>query len=504
MTKISLVVAVAAGLAGLWRRTTSREAPRPWYAAPAESVPRRPWASFVEAACLLEACDDVRDPARLVAQSATPIVLTGAPSSAWPALSRWRNSSYLAETVPTIGSTGKRVLRSAERPAVFVYQRGNRILGRTGAVTSATFWQLDSYAAEGVGPDVFFDDDGRAPAVYFSHDLGTESQSVDNEVATLAQDATPRDQFQIGGRPSTTLWMGNRGPTANTHYDETINFVTQVVGTKRWVLFAPEQWLDMHVHPLFHPRFRQSQRFYDEPGRAGGAPGGSAHVEAAVEARYVIDLEPGEVLFLPAFWFHRVEALSSPTISVATWSEIEGQSEIEAIVASTFPGHLPRGLRPVAGEGYATRLDPRTALTSVFLRCVVSFVLRGGENDDPAACAERASSFIGDVVESRYLWAGHSMALREPALGCGPEWGDQRCPADPVSAQVASRAHELINDARELAGLFERIPGEGVHHDGTVELILGDYLERVATEVVGPARVCPFLRCVRLPTSWAL
>ena len=96
------------------------------------------------------------------------------------------------------------------------------------------------------------------------------------------------------------------------------------------------------------------------------------------------------------------------------------------------------------------------------------------------------------------------MALREPALGCGPEWGDQRCPADPVSAQVASRAHELIIDARELAGLFERIPGEGVHHDGTVELILGDYLERVATEIVGPARVCPFLRCVRLPTSWAL
>ena len=106
MTKIALVVAVAAGLAGLWRRTTSREAPRPWYVAPAESMPRRPWASFVEAACLLEACDDVRDPARLVAQSATPIVLTGAPSSAWPALSRWRNSSYLAETVPTIGSTG--------------------------------------------------------------------------------------------------------------------------------------------------------------------------------------------------------------------------------------------------------------------------------------------------------------------------------------------------------------------------------------------------------------
>ena len=69
---------------------------------------------------------------------------------------------------------------------------------------------------------------------------------------------------------------------------------------------------------------------------------------------------------------------------------------------------------------------------------------------------------------------------------------------------MASRAHELINDARELAGLFERIPGEGVHHDGTVELILGDYLERVATEIVGPARVCPFLRCVRLPTSWAL
>ena len=61
----------------------------------------------------------------------------------------------------------------------------------------------------------------------------------------------------------------------------------------------------------------------------------------------MIDLEPGEVLFLPAFWFHRVEALSSPTISVASWSDIAGQSEVESI--NTF--RLPRLLRPAAGEG---------------------------------------------------------------------------------------------------------------------------------------------------------
>ena len=140
----------------------------------------------------------------------------------------------------------------------------------------------------------------------------------------------------------------------------------------------------------------------------------------------------------------------------------------------------------------------------MFLRCVVSLVLGNGDDHDPAACAEDAASFIGAVVESRYLWAGHSMALREPALGCGPEWGEHRCPADPVSAQVASGARELMSDAHELAGLFRRIPGEGVHHDGILALTLGDFLERVASEVVGHARVCPFLRCVRLPTSWAL
>ena len=500
MRAAAVVVVLAAGFAGWRRRTTSAPAPRPWFVAPSEQVPRRPWASFVEAACgsdWIGTCDDVRDPARLIAQSATPIVLTGAPSSAWPALLRWRNSSYLAEAVPAIGTSGVPVLRSAERPAVFVYQRGDRILGRTGAVTPATFWQQDTFA-EGLGPDIFFDD-RRAPAAYFSHILGTETQFGDNEIASLSQDARPRDPFQIAGGPHTTLWMGNRGPTANTHYDAQINFVAQVVGTKRWVVFGPEQWPDMHVHPFFHPRFRQSQRFYGEP---GVVPGGSAYIEAAVEARYVIDLQPGEVLFLPAFWFHRVEALSSPTISVASWSDIEGQSEVEAIIAF----RLPRVLQPVAGEGdgYATRLDPRTALTAVFLRCVVSLVLWGGDDDDPVACAEKASSFIGAVVESRYLWAGHSMALREPALGCGPEWGEQRCPADPVSAQVASGAHELMKDARELADLFKRIPGEGVHHSGMIELTLGDYLERAASEVVGHARVCPFLRCVRLPTSWAL
>jgi len=40
-------------------------------------------------------------------------------------------------------------------------------------------------------------------------------------------------------------------------------------------------------------------------------------------------------------------------------------------------------------------------------------------------------------------------------------------------------------------------------HWAALEIVLSDYVERVATFVVGVENVCSFLRCLALPSSWS-
>jgi hypothetical protein len=87
-----------------------------------------------------------------------------------------------------------------------------------------------------------------------------------------------------------------------------------IEGKKRWVLVDPE--LSLCVYP--------STCFY------GGA-GFFSLIKAATEARaelprfplyeycpkYEVDLEPGDVLFIPCWWWHSVETLTPATLSIA-------------------------------------------------------------------------------------------------------------------------------------------------------------------------------------------
>jgi hypothetical protein len=93
----------------------------------------------------------------------------------------------------------------------------------------------------------------------------------------------------VGG---TSVWLGPRGTLTPLHYDTTNIFFCQFVGKKRFHLIPPqttELW----------PRM---DGFYVE--------GDLAHVPPKATVFEVI-VEPGDALFIPACWFHRVEALDA-------------------------------------------------------------------------------------------------------------------------------------------------------------------------------------------------
>jgi hypothetical protein len=118
--------------------------------------------------------------------------------------------------------------------------------------------------------------------------------------------------------PATVLprmWIGNAAAVA-THNDELENLACVAAGRRRFTLFPPEAIGDLYMGP-----------FELTP---GGTPISMVHVTAPDMERYpryadalqqaqVVDMEPGDVLYIPYQWYHHVEALDPVNILVNYW-----------------------------------------------------------------------------------------------------------------------------------------------------------------------------------------
>jgi len=111
------------------------------------------------------------------------------------------------------------------------------------------------------------------------------------------------------------IWIGNR-VTVQTHYDFYSNIGCVVAGRRRFTLFPPEQLPNLYPGPmdvtlagvpvsmvrLEEPDYVRYPRF-----------------RLALEHAQVVELEPGDALFIPYAWWHRVESLTAFNILVNYW-----------------------------------------------------------------------------------------------------------------------------------------------------------------------------------------
>ena len=115
--------------------------------------------------------------------------------------------------------------------------------------------------------------------------------------------------------PLASIWIGNR-TTATAHYDMSHNLAVCVAGRRRFTLFPPDQVANLYPGPLEptpggqvvsmvdfrNPDLDRFPRFRDAQG-----------------AGQVAEMEPGDVLFYPALWWHHVEALEPFNILINYW-----------------------------------------------------------------------------------------------------------------------------------------------------------------------------------------
>ncbi|KAG8276575.1 Hypoxia-inducible factor 1-alpha inhibitor [Homalodisca vitripennis] len=110
------------------------------------------------------------------------------------------------------------------------------------------------------------------------------------------------------------LLVGMEGNVTPCHYDEQQNLFAQIRGFKRCILFPPEQFECFYPHPVHHPYDRQSQVDFDEPDHTRFPRFAEARGQEAV-------VGPGDVLYIPQFWWHHIECLmrGGYTVSVNFW-----------------------------------------------------------------------------------------------------------------------------------------------------------------------------------------
>jgi hypothetical protein len=115
--------------------------------------------------------------------------------------------------------------------------------------------------------------------------------------------------------PLVSIWLGNR-TIATAHYDMSNNLACSLVGRRRFTLFPPDQVANLYPGPLEPTPGGQVLSMVDF--RAPDLTRFPRFAEA-LEVAQVAELEPGDVLFYPALWWHHVEALDSFNAMVNYW-----------------------------------------------------------------------------------------------------------------------------------------------------------------------------------------
>lgn len=123
-------------------------------------------------------------------------------------------------------------------------------------------------------------------------------------------------RLPLGDRqPLASIWIGSRSCIA-AHNDVPDNVAVCAVGRRRFTLFPPEQFANLHLGPLENTPAGRQVSMVDVR-----APDLVAHPRYAAALRHaqVAELAPGDAIFVPSLWWHHVEGLAPFNVLINFW-----------------------------------------------------------------------------------------------------------------------------------------------------------------------------------------
>lgn len=110
-----------------------------------------------------------------------------------------------------------------------------------------------------------------------------------------------------------SIWLGNEATIA-AHFDAPNNIACCVAGRRRFTLFPPEEVANLYIGPLEKTPSGQSISLFN-PKEQEKFP----KFLEALKGAYIVELNPGDAIYIPPMWWHQVEALSTFNVLVNYW-----------------------------------------------------------------------------------------------------------------------------------------------------------------------------------------
>lgn len=147
------------------------------------------------------------------------------------------------------------------------------------------------------------------------------------------------------------FWLGN-ALTVPVHHDHPHNLACVVAGRRRFTLFPPEQVGNLYIGPLEHtPSGAPISVVHPNPPDLGRYP----RYRNALAAGRVVEMAPGDALYIPPLWFHQVEALAKVNLLVNYWWPVAGDRRLPTPAAALMQAiQVLNALPPAQREAWAS------------------------------------------------------------------------------------------------------------------------------------------------------
>jgi hypothetical protein len=154
---------------------------------------------------------------------------------------------------------------------------------------------------------MFVDREGRDPETCTYHLFDVDD--LDGEVGAIIDsmaDGLARMTDREPDPSASGIWIGSTGVVTPLHHDAWTGLLFQLTGSKRVLMFRPTERPNLS----FTSPFAATDRWSSLPARSDEADPKTFPRFARAHG-YVGRLEAGDVLFIPPFWSHEIEALES-------------------------------------------------------------------------------------------------------------------------------------------------------------------------------------------------
>jgi len=217
----------------------------------------------------------------------------------------------------------------------------------------------------------------------------------------------------------TNFWFGSAGTVTPLHFDPANNLFAQVYGSKTFNLFPPADAQYLYAHPQGSKLQHLSYVDVEEPDLAQFPLYGNA-------SKMSITIEPGQLLFLPAFWWHHVKS-ESVSISVSYWFAPD---------LAQFCG--PHAFSMLLAEFARDHWSQLSAMLGLSIKSLLSSA------EDLLKAHSPVGILAGIAALNRYKKPG----TREPGAPSSKRW-------DSLIISVAERSREIPGE--EFASLLTEI-----------------------------------------------